>query len=70
MNKDDIKKEISSFRTAVENATAEINVMLVDQNNQRKKRYKGLMLKTKLEDIKSVLLGSFTYVVDELDFGI
>lgn len=67
MNKDDIKKEISSFRTAVENATAEINVMLVDQNNQRKKRYKGLMLKTKLEDIESVLLGSFTYVVDELD---
>ena len=36
MNKDEIKKEISAFNTAIENGTAEINVMLVDQNNQRK----------------------------------
>ena len=41
--------------------------MLVDQNNQRKKRYKGLMLKTKLDDLKSVLTGSFTYIMGELD---
>ncbi len=67
MKKDDIKKELSAFKSAVENGTAEINVMLVDQNNQRKKRYKGLMLKTKLDDLKSVLTGSFEYVLDELD---
>lgn len=67
MKKDDIKKELSVFKSAVENGTAEINVMLVDQNNQRKKRYKGLMLKTKLDDLKSVLTGSFEYVMDELD---
>ena len=65
--KDDIKKELSVFNSAVENGTAEINVMLVDQNNQRKKRYKGLMLKTKLDDLKSVITGSFTYIMDELD---
>ena len=67
MKKDDIKKELSVFNSAVENGTAEINVMLVDQNNQRKKRYKGLMLKTKLDDLKSVITGSFTYIMDELD---
>lgn len=67
MKKDDIKKELSVFNSAVENGTAEINVMLVDQNNQRKKRYKGLMLKTKLDDLKSVITGSFSYIMDELD---
>lgn len=67
MRKDDIKKELSIFKSAIENGTAEINVMLVDQNNQRKKRYKGLMLKTKLDDLKSVLTGSFTYIMGELD---
>lgn len=36
MKKHDIKKELSVFKSAVENGTAEINVMLVDQNNQRK----------------------------------
>ena len=67
MKKDDIKKELSIYKSAIENGTAEINVMFVDQNNQRKKRYKGLMLKTKLDDLKSVLIDSFAYVIDELD---
>lgn len=67
MKKDDIKKELLVFKSAIENGSAEINVMLVDQNNQRKKRYKGLMLKTKLDDLKSVLTASFTYIMDELD---
>ena len=67
MKKDDIKKELSVFKSAVENGTAEINVMLVDQNNQRKKRYKGLMLKTKLDDLKSVITDSFEYATEELD---
>ena len=64
MKKDDIKKELSIYKSAIENGTAEINVMFVDQNNQRKKRYKGLMLKTKLDDLKSVLIDSFAYVID------
>lgn len=67
MKKDDIKKELLVFKSAIENGSAEINVMLVDQNNQRKKRYKGLMLKTKLDDLKSVLTASFIYIMDELD---
>ena len=67
MKKDDIKKALASFNLSVENGTAEINIMLVDQNNQRKKRYKGLMLKTKLEDVKSVLIDSFSFLFDELD---
>lgn len=67
MKKDDIKKELLIFKSAVEKGTAEINVMFVDHNNQRKKRYKGLMLKTKLADIKTVLTGSVEFVSDELD---
>lgn len=67
MNKDDIKKELSEFLTAVENETAEINVLLVDQNNQRKKRYNGLMLKTTIEDIKQVVIDSFAYLSEEFD---
>lgn len=67
MNKDDIKKELSEFLTAVENETAEINVLLVDQNNQRKKRYNGLMLKTTVEDIKQVVIDSFAYLSEEFD---
>lgn len=67
MNKDDIKKELSEFLSAVENETAEINVLLVDQNNQRKKRYNGLMLKTTVEDIKQVVIDSFAYLSEEFD---
>lgn len=61
MKKDEIKKALNGFREAVAKDKAEINVMLVDQNNQRKKRYKGLMLKTKLEDIESVVEDSFDF---------
>lgn len=67
MNKDDIKSKLNSFREAIENNTAEINIMLVDQNNQRKQRYRGLMLKTQLDDIKEVLIDSFSYISEELD---
>ena len=67
MKKDDIKKALAGFCSSVENGTAEINIMLVDQNNQRKKRYKGLMLKTKLDDIKPVLVDSFAFLSKELD---
>lgn len=67
MKKDNIKNELLMFKTAVENGTAEINIMLVDQNNQRKKRYKGLILKTKLDDVKAVLIDSFAYMLDELN---
>ena len=44
MKKDEIKKALNCFRVTVANDKVEINIMLVDQNNQRKKRYKGLML--------------------------
>lgn len=67
MKKDNIKNELLMFKTAVENGIAEINIMLVDQNNQRKKRYKGLILKTKLDDVKAVLIDSFAYMLDELN---
>ena len=67
MKKDEIKKVLNGFREAVAKDKAEINVMLVDQNNQRKKRYKGLMLKTKLEDIESVVEDSFDFLIGELD---
>ena len=67
MKKDEIKQELAVFKAAIENNTAEINVMLVDQNNQRKKRYKGLMLKTKLSDLQAVIDDSFSYLTGELD---
>lgn len=41
--------------------------MLVDQNNQRKQKYKGMMLKTTLKDLKSVLSASLTFLTNELD---
>lgn len=67
MKKEDIKKGFLEFLSGIQKEDAEINIMLVDQNNQRKKRYKGLMLKTKLEDIKAVLVDSFCYLTEELD---
>lgn len=41
--------------------------MLVDQNNQRRQKYHGLMLKTKVEDIQSVVEKSFEYIEQELN---
>lgn len=67
LQKEHIIREISVFEKAVENGTAEINIMLVDQSNQRKKRYRGLMIKTKLEDVKSALMDSCAFLRDELD---
>ena len=67
MKKDNIKKSIQTFVDAIQNDKAEINIMLVDQNNQRSKRYKGLMLKNKTEDVKEVVLKSLSYVSAEID---
>ncbi len=67
MKKDEIKKALNCFRKTVANDKVEINIMLLDQNNQRKKRYKGLMLKTKLEDIENVVEDSFDFLMEELD---
>ena len=51
MKKETVKNKLAKFSDLVENKKAEINIMLVDQKNQRKKPYKGFMLKTKLEDV-------------------
>lgn len=67
MNKKEIKELITKFKAAVESETAEINIMLVDQNNQRKKRYKGLMLKTQSADVQDVVIQSLEFVESELD---
>lgn len=67
MNRDEIKNALKNFLEAVENKNAEINVMLVDQNNRRKKPYKGLMLKTAIEDIMGVLKQSLNYLLNEID---
>lgn len=48
MKKEDIKSRIVKFINLIDTEMAEINIMLVDQNNQRKKRYKGHMMKTQL----------------------
>ena len=64
--KDDIKKELNEFLNAVETGVAEINVMLVNQDNYRKKRYKGSILKTTLDDIKKVIVESFGFLSDEI----
>lgn len=67
MTKDDVKKGVQTFVDAIGSDEAEINIMLVDQNNQRNKRYKGLMLKNKIEDVKEVVLKSLKFIVDEID---
>ena len=41
--------------------------MLVDQKNQRKKPYKGFMLKTKLEDVYETISTSFLFLNEEID---
>lgn len=66
MKKDDIKTKLNVFTKAVAEGKEEANVMLVDQNNQRKQKYRGLMLKTKLTDIKSVIEKSCEYIDQEL----
>lgn len=66
MKKDDLKEKINVFTKAIAEGKAEINVMLVDQNSQRKQKYRGLMIKTKLSDIKSVIEQSFVYINQEL----
>lgn len=66
MKKDDLKTKLSAFTKAIAEGKAEVNVMLVDQNNQRKQKYRGLMLKTKLNDIQSVIEKSCEYIDQEL----
>ncbi len=66
MKKDDLKEKLNVFTKAITEGKAEINVMLVDQNSQRKRKYRGLMIKTKLSDIKSVIEQSFLYINQEL----
>lgn len=66
MKKDDVKSKLNLFVKAINEGKAEINVMFVDQNNQRKHKYKGVMLKTKLSDIKSVIEKSYDYIIDEI----
>lgn len=56
MNRDELKNVISIYRQALsDDQKIEVNAMLVDQNNQRKKRYKGLILKLSISDIRSVV---------------
>lgn len=66
MTKDEQKREITFFSEEIQRNSAEINIMLVDQNNQRKQRYRGLMLKTEYEDIKAVVTRSLEYICEEL----
>ncbi len=67
MEKDELKIELSVINQAVEDNTAEINIMLVDQNNNRKQRYRGKMLKTEIEDAKSVIIDSLTLIINEIE---
>lgn len=66
MDGNEIIEKVSIFEKAILERTAEVNVMMVDQNNQRKHKYKGLMLKTNLDDIESVITDSISYIKKEL----
>lgn len=67
MNKKDVKDLIHKYITKIECGKAEINIMFVDQNNQRKRRYKGLMLRTQNDDVKESIMLSCKYIEEELD---
>ena len=67
MKKEDIKKNIVKFSEIMEKGSAEINIILINQNNNRKKPYRGYMLKTKLEDIKGVISDSLEFIINQLD---
>lgn len=67
MNRDEIKAIIADYRQAlINNEKFELNAMLVDQNNQRKTRYKGLMLKIAFDDIKPVVINALNFLEKEL----
>lgn len=66
MIRDEIKKKILVFSDAVADGTAEINIMLVNQNNQRKRSYIGFMLRTEPEDIQAVIESSLTSILEEI----
>ena len=67
MNRDEIKATIDIYRQAlIDNKRVEINVMMVDQNNQRKTRYKGYMLKVSSDDIKPVVVKALEFMEHEL----
>ncbi len=67
MKKETVKNKLAKFSDLLENKKAEINIMLVDQKNQRKKPYKGFMLKTKLEDVYETISTSFLFLNEEID---
>ena len=67
MNRDELKNVISIYRQALsDDQKIEVNAMLVDQNNQRKKRYKGFILKLSISDIRSVVVKALDHLENEL----
>lgn len=67
MNREELITVISNYRQALlDDKKIEVNTMLVDQNNQRKNRYKGLILKLGISDIRSVVVKSLEYLAHEL----
>lgn len=73
MNREELRNSIQSFQNAVENGDAEVNAMMVDQNNARKQRYKGLALRISEEDVKPLVLSILEHLersVNEKDLGV
>ena len=67
MNREEIKATIETYRHALNNnERIEINAMMVDQNNQRKARYKGYMLKLSFINIKPIVVKALEFIEDEL----
>lgn len=66
MDKETIKSTLSEFINAIDENKAEVNVMLVDQSNQRREIYRGLMLKTKIADIGQVVSESINYIEEQI----
>ena len=67
MEREEVKKTIRKLLNLLIQGKVEVNVMFVDQNNQRKRRYIGYMLKTQLSDITKVVKKSLDYLLEELD---
>ena len=56
MSKNFLKETLELFETSVNDNKAEVNIMFVDQNNYREKKYKGMMLKTTPDCINPVVM--------------
>ena len=67
MDKTVLLTRLELFSQCVENQTAEINISLINQSNQRKERYRGAVLNTSLNDVGGAVKKTLAYIKEEVE---